>query len=358
MPSGMTTWRTLGTMTRGYLKEAGEKMALSKRVAVTLPAGPNLEDTIARLRWAEDNGYSDAWFSDSGAPDTLTQIAAVAHHTKTVRVGVAVTPVYTRTPAVLAASINVIGQLLPGRFVMGLGSSSQTIMGAWNGIPLDRPLTRVKETAIMVRSMLKGEKSDFQLETLSSRGYRQPPLENPPPLYLAALRSNMIEMAAEVGDGVILNLWPKSVLPKMMEHVKIGAERAGKDWREVEIVNRAMVLCTDDREHGRSLFRAAFAPYYATPVYNAFLSWAGYADAADTISEGWAEKNREKTTGALTDALIDEIAIIGTEDEIRERIQADADGGVHTHIIAPMAANREDLERTFNAFTADNFMLK
>ncbi|MFW6094072.1 MAG: LLM class flavin-dependent oxidoreductase [Pseudomonadota bacterium] len=328
-----------------------------KRIAVTLPAGPKLEQTVERIRWAEDNGIPDGWFSDAGAPDTLTQIAAIAHHTRNIRIGVAVTPVYTRTPAVLAATANVIGQVLPGRFVMGLGSSSQTIMGQWNGIELDRPLTRVKETAIMVRSMLKGEKSDFDLETLYSRGYRQPPLENPPPIYLAALRPKMIEMAAEVGDGVIFNLWPKGALPKMMEHVKTGAARGGK-LEDVEIVNRAMVLVTDDKQEGRDLFRAAFAPYYATPVYNAFLAWAGYEQAAGTIREGWAEKDRAKTGGALTDELIDEIAIIGSEDEVRERIQEAADGGVDTHIIAPMAATPEATQRTFDAFRGDRFSFR
>ncbi|MEQ8859845.1 MAG: LLM class flavin-dependent oxidoreductase [Pseudomonadales bacterium] len=334
-------------------------MALEKRIAVTLPAGPKLEHTIERIRWAEDNGIPDGWFSDSGAPDTLTQIAAVAHHSRSLRIGVAVTPVYTRTPAVIAASVNVIGQVLPGRFVMGLGSSSQTIMGQWNGIPLDKPLTRVKETAIMVRSMLKGEKSDFtDFETLYSRGYRQAPLDNPPPLYLAALRANMIEMAAEVGDGVIFNLWPKGALAKMMEHVRIGAERAGKKVEDVEVVNRFMVLCTDDKAAGRNLFRAAFAPYYATPVYNKFLAWAGYEDAAATIREGWAEKDREKTGGALTDAMIDEIAIIGDEDEIRGRIQEAADGGVHTAIIAPLAATPQDTQRTFDAFRGDRFSFR
>ena len=333
-------------------------MGLQKRIAVTLPAGPKLEQTVERIRWAEDNGIPDGWFSDSGAPDTLTQIAAIAHHTRTIRVGVAVTPVYTRTPAVLAASINVIAQVLPGRFVMGFGSSSQTIMGQWNGIPLDKPLTRVKETVVMVRSMLKGEKSDFDLETLYSKGYRQAPLDDPPPLYMAALRPNMIEAAAEFGDGVIFNLWPKGALPKMMEHVRIGAERAGKNWQDVEVVNRAMVLVTDDKERGRELFRAAFAPYYATPVYNAFLSWAGYEEAAKTIQEGWAAKDRSKTGGALTDEMIDEIAIIGDEEEVQARIQDDADGGVHTHIIAPMAATPEDVQRTFDAFRAQRFQFK
>jgi len=333
-------------------------MALEKRIAVTLPAGPKLQQTVERIRWAEDNGIPDGWFSDSGAPDTLTQIAAIAHQTRNIRIGVAVTPVYTRTPAVLAASINVIAQVLPGRFVMGFGSSSQTIMGQWNGIPLEKPLTRVKETVIMVRSMLKGEKSDFDLETLYSKGYRQAPLDNPPPLYMAALRANMIEAAAETGDGVIFNLWPKGALPKMMEHVRIGAEKAGKRPEDVEVVNRAMVLVTDDKARGREMFRAAFAPYYATPVYNAFLSWAGYEEAAKTIQEGWAEKDRSKTGGALTDAMIDEIAIIGDEDEVRARIQEDADGGVHTHIIAPMAATPEDLQRTFDAFRGDRFQFR
>jgi len=331
-------------------------MPVTKRMAVTLPASPFIKDTVERVKWAEANGYTDAWFGDGGAPDALTTTAALAHHVKTLRIGVAVTPVYTRTPAVLAATANALGQLLPGRFVMGLGSSSQTMMTGWHGIPLDKPVTRVRETTIMVRSMLKGEKSEFDLETMKSHGYRQYPMENPPPIYVAALRSNMIEMAAAVGDGVIFNLWPKRALPKMIEHVKIGAKKAGKDWREIEIVNRAMVLVTDDKAEARNRFRAAFAPYYATPVYNRFLAWAGYQEAADTINEGWAAKDRAKTGGALTDALIDEIAIIGNEAECRARIKEDAAGGIHTHIIAPLAgSSAAEAMRTFKAFTPHNF---
>ncbi len=330
-------------------------MALEKRIAVTLPAGPKLTDTINLIRWAEDNGIGDGWFADAGAPDSLTQVAAIAHHTREMRIGVAVTPVYTRSPAVLAATAEVISQVLPGRFVMGLGSSSQTIMGAWNGIPLDKPLTRVKETALMVRSMLQGEKSNFELETLSSKGYRQLASENPPPIYLAGLRASMLEMAAEIGDGVIINLWPQGALPKMLEHVRIGAERAGKNVEDVEIVNRAMVLVTDDKELGRNIFRASFGPYYATPVYNKYLGWAGYEDAAAAIRAGWAAKDRQATATAMSDEMIDQIAIIGNEEEVRERIRTDAHTGVHTQIIAPMAISPEDVMRTLNAFTADNF---
>ncbi len=330
-------------------------MAPARRVAVTVPGWPEVRSTIELIKWAESNGYTDAWFGDSGAPDSLTQAAAVAQHSTTIRIGIAATPVYTRSPSVIAASVNTIGQLLPGRFVMGIGSSSQTMMGRWNGIPLDKPLTRVRETAELVRSMLAGARTDFSGATLQSHGYRQPPLENPPPIYIAALRPKMIEMAAEVGDGVIFNLWPKSALPRMVEHVRLGAERGGKNPEEVEVVHRAMVLATDDKPAARNLFRAAFAPYYATPVYNRFLAWAGYPDVADTITEGWARKDRAMTTGALSDELIDEIAVIGTENEIHRRFQEHAEMGVHTHIVAPLGASQADMDRTFAAFTAKNF---
>ena len=219
-----------------------------QRIAVTIPAGPKLQDTIDLVKWAEANGYEDGWMSDSGPPDSLTMMAALAAHAPTLRLGIAVVPVYSRTPAVLAATANTLGQLMPGRVVLGLGSSSQTIMDQWHGVPMKKPLTRVKETTIMVRSMLAGEKSNFDLSTLYSKGYSQAPLEEEVPIYLAALRPKMIEMAAEIGDGVIFNMWPKEALPKMIEHVHIGAERAGKDPNEVEVVNRYLVLVTDDKE--------------------------------------------------------------------------------------------------------------
>lgn len=329
------------------------------RIAVTLPAGPEVSDTIARVKWAEARGYTDAWFADAGAPDALTTAAALAGHTQRIRIGVAVTPVFTRTPAVLAATANTLGQLLPGRFVMGLGSSSQTMMENWHGLEFSKPLTRVKNTALMVRSLLAGEKSNFDLDGLRSHGYSQAPLDNPPPIYIAALRSKMIEMAATVGDGVIFNLWPQRALPKMIEHAKHGAQTAGKDWANVEIVNRAMVLVTDDKAAARDLFRAAFAPYYATPVYNAFLAWAGFSEAAQTINEGWAARDRAKTGGALSDAMVDEIAVIGSADECRERIRADMESGIDTQIISPLAgASNADIEQTFETFSGDSFTFK
>ena len=163
-------------------------MTLEKRVAITLPLGQNLQDSIDAVKWAEDNGITDAWFMDPGAPDGLTVAAAMAAHTTKIRIGTAIVPVYTRSPTVLAAMADVVGQALPGRFVLGLGSSSQTIMQNFNGIKLEKPLTRVKETCLVVRSILAGEKTNFtDMETVYSRGYSQVASKPTIPIYLSLI---------------------------------------------------------------------------------------------------------------------------------------------------------------------------
>jgi len=322
----------------------------------TLPAGPVVEDSITLVKWAEANGFDDVWFSDAMAPDSLTMVAAVASYAKRMRVGVAVTPVYTRTPAVFAATANVLAQLLPDRFVLGLGSSSQAIMERFNGIKMDKPLTRVKETAVMIRSMLAGERSDFDLTTLKSKGYRQEPLAKPPPIYLAALRPKMIEMAAEVGDGVVFNLWPQKALPKMMEHVEIGAKRAGKRIEDLEIVNRLLVMVTDDVEYAKARFRSQYAPYYANPVYNNFLKWAGFPDEAEGILAGWEARDRELSTSSITDEMIDTVCNIGDAETVQRRIREDAEAGIDTTIVSPVGQMPlAEAMPTFEAFTADRF---
>lgn len=330
-----------------------------QRIAVTVPIQPGVEATLDHARWAEEEGFDDVWFSDSGGVDALSLAAAVGAATRRVRIGTAVIPVYSRTPAVLAASAATLHHACGGRFILGLGSSSQTMMEQWHGLEFAKPLTRVRETAALVRALLAGERSAFDGETLRSHGYRQPPLpDGSVPIHLAGLRGRMLELAGEMGDGAVVNLFPIRALPKIMEHVGRGAARAGRTLADREVVCRHQVFVTDDKPAARALFRRRFAPYYATPVYNRFLAWAGFEEAAAEIEAGWAARDRERTTGALDDALIDEVAILGTADECRERVRALAAGGITTHIIACPSEEPADQRRTYDAFRPAAFRFR
>lgn len=331
-------------------------MTIPLRTGMTLVSydgsiGQILED--AEL--AETLGYDDVWFGDVGAPDALTLAAVVADRTSRVRIGTAVTPVFTRTPAVLAATSSTLQQLSGGRFLLGLGSSSEKMVKSWHGLSFDHPLSRVRETTDLVRLLLQGEKSDFTGQTLSSHGYRQAAAEQPVPIYLAALRPRMLRLAAQIGDGVVFNFFPRSALPKILGYVHEGALEGGKSPDEVEVVCRFQVAVTDQVEEHVNYLRFFLAPYFAQTVYNRFLAWCGFEEMAAQIAEGWANKDRESTMAALTDELIHDIAVIGDKAYCQGRIREYAEMGIHTHIISCPSLDPATRLETFSAFGKQSF---
>ncbi len=331
-------------------------MSMPTRIGLSLPVPGNLEATLTQAEWAEQNGFDGIWFADSGDLDALTLAAAAAQRTERVRIGTAVVPVYPRSPAIFASTATTIAQLAPGRFILGLGSSSHLMIEGWHGIEFRKPLTRVKETTLLLRSMLGGEKSAFEGTTLRSHGYRAVPPPQPVPIYLAGLMPKMLEMAGEFGDGVVLNLFPMDALPKMMEHIAIGAERGGKRVEELDIVCRHQVCVTDDVAGAREFVRKRFAPYFSTPVYNNFLSWFGFPEKAATIAEGWKEKDRAKTEGALDDALVEQIAVIGDADKCREEIREFVRRGITTPVISAFGPDPRQYQDTVDAFRPERFL--
>lgn len=331
-------------------------MTPNKRLALTLPSPDGtVAGSIAAAQQAEALGYQDVWLADAGGLDALTLAPLLLEHTKTLRVGIAVIPIFTRTPAVLASTFSVLAQAYPGRFIPGLGTSSHAIIEGWHGLPFDKPVSRTRETMTLLRGILAGEKTNYSGEILRSHGYRQTAIEVP--IYLAALRSRMLETAAEIGDGVILNLYPRRALPKIIDHIRVGAERAGKNPDAVEVVSRQMTVVTNDKASARAAFRATFSAYYSTPVYNKFLAWCGYEDAAREIREGWASKDRERTAAALPDELVDDIAFIGSSRECQDNIRWCADQGVHTQIISCVQPSADIYSDTVNAFGKEYFVL-
>ncbi|WP_170287311.1 LLM class flavin-dependent oxidoreductase [Halioglobus maricola] len=331
-------------------------MIPTKRIALTLPSPDGtVAGSIAAARQAEALGYQDIWLADAGGLDALTLAPLLLEHTEKLRIGIAVIPIFTRTPAVLASTFSVLEQAYPGRFIPGLGTSSHAIIEGWHGLPFEKPVTRTREIMALLRTIMAGEKTAFSGDTLRSHGYRQGVTETP--IYLAALRPRMLETAAEIGDGVILNLYPRSALPKILGHIRDGAERAAKNPDSVEVVSRQMTVVTDDKTSARAAFRAAFSAYYSTPVYNKFLAWCGFEDAAREIREGWASKDRERTAAALSDELVDDIAFIGSASECQEQIRWCADSGVHTQIISCIQPTSEIYTATLQAFGAEQFTL-
>ena len=321
------------------------------RIAASLPVPPDVPMCRRVAARAEELGYESVWIADTGAgPDAFVVAAATAAVTRTLRIGTAVIPTYTRSPSVMAAGTGSVAQLAPGRFVLGIGASSETIVDAWGGIPYRRPLTQIRESVTVLRQMLAGERVTFTGKTLRTRGFRlvsAPP--SPVPIYLAALMPSMLELAGEIADSVILNFMPVEAVPRMLAHVRLGAERAGRDPRTIEVVSRFQTIVTDDVPAARAGLRQMMGPYFATSVYNRFVAWCGFPDEAENILAGWQAKDRARNTGAVTDDMIDRLGVIGSAAHCRARLEAFVNAGVTTPMIQPFLFDEAAMWRVFES---------
>ncbi len=323
------------------------------RLAISLPLpflSPRACVELARTAECEW-GYDAIWLAETNGPDSASLAGALALATSRATLGTAIVPVQTRTPALLAMTAATLAGLAGDRFVLGLGSSSHAIVEGWHGLPFEKPLARVRETVAIVRAALAGRKTDFAGETVRSRGLRlgfAP--ERPVPIYLAALRERMLELAGEIGDGLIVNLFPVTAMPRILAAWRRGAARVGRDASRDEVVCRFQVAVTDDVPAARQLIRFAFAGYIAQPVYNAYFRWCGFEAEAAAVAEAFARGDRLASAAAMTDALIDRIAILGSASRCREQIAEFVAAGVTTPVIAPIATDAAGVRRVLEAF--------
>jgi probable F420-dependent oxidoreductase len=270
--------------------------------------------------------------------DSYALAGAVAVGAPGMRIGTAVVPAQTRTPMMHAMAAMTLSQLTRGNFILGLGLSSPNIVHDWAGQPYDRPLTRMREHVEVLREMLSGKKTTYDGRTLSVKSFR---LGGAPvgevPIYLGALNQGMLRLTGALCDGVCLNMVPESALPQVLGEVRAGAEEAGRDPSQIEVVARLHVVMADDAQMGRNLIRTVFGAYAATPGYNRCFEWIGFGDEARQIREAFAKGDRAGVAMGVTDRLCDAMAVVGSRDAVRARIRAYAEAGIDVCVINPIA---------------------
>ncbi|HSD81795.1 MAG TPA: LLM class F420-dependent oxidoreductase [Solirubrobacteraceae bacterium] len=292
------------------------------RWGLTLPfAGVPLRDHAPLLRRAEAAGYDDLWTGETAGPDGFTPLVLAAAHTERMRLGTGIVNPFTRGPAVLAQHAAALADASGGRFVLGLGSSSDVIVERWNGVPFERPLSKVREAVERLRPVLAGERGlgGFRLET---------PPQHPVPIVLAALRGRMLALAAEVADGAFTNFLPLS-----------GARRVAGAFGapDKELICRFFCI-PQPEEEALPTARFMFTAYGTVPVYAAFFRWLGWAERLDPMVAAWRAGDRRRALELVPDELVREIFLFGTPDRMRARLRAFAEAGVTTFVLTPICA--------------------
>src|SRR5512140_3643518 len=299
-----------------------ERATKNVRLGLTLPIG-GAQDAAELARASQACGYEELWLAEVGGADAYALAGALAVSVPGMRIGTAVVPAQTRTPMVHAMAAMSLSQLTGGNFILGIGLSSPNIVHDWGGQPYDQPLTRLREHVEVLRKMLSGDKVDYEGTTLTSKRFRLGGAAvGAVPIYLGALNEQSLRLTGALCDGVILNMVPEHALPQVLGAVRAGAEAAGRDVAQIEVIARLHVVLTEDPALGRGLVRNVFGAYAATPGYNRCFEWIGFAQEAQQIRAAFAKGDRNGVAAAVTDDLCDAMAVIGDAATVRRRVRA------------------------------------
>lgn len=291
------------------------------RVGLTIPFQEvPLNELPALVRRADAAGYDSVWTEESVNFDGITPLVIAAQHSERLRLASGVINVFTRGPALLAQTAAALAELSEGRFVLGLGTSSNVIVEQWNGIPFERPVAKMRDTVDYLRRVLAGERGTggFKLA--------RPP-ERPVPIVVAALRPSMLRLAAQVADGAFTNFLPLASAATVVE--TFGSP-------EKELVCRFFVV-PGPVDEALAIAKRVFVAYATVPVYSEFFRWLGWSDAIDPVVAAWDAGDRARALAIVNEELVRETFLLGPWAEQRARLDAFAEAGIDTAVLALLA---------------------
>jgi probable F420-dependent oxidoreductase len=314
----------------------------SRRLALAVPIdGLGFRESLGLAAGAERLGYTDLWSYEVAGSDGFSPLGWLAARTERARLGISLVPAFTRPAALLAMSCAALQGMSGGRFVLGLGSSSPTVVENWMGLTHDRPVTRVRETVEALRLILSGEKTAYDGATLSVRDFRLGLGPAPTPVMLGALGPRMFALAGEIGDGVITVFNAATRTPALLADLRAAAVDAGRDPAQLEVVTKLFVAVDEEGPEIETTLRRLLVGYGTVPAYNELLRRQGFAAEATAIADAWAAGDRLAALAAVTTELLHKLFIFGPAEACASQLEAFAAAGVTTPLISPISGHTD-----------------
>lgn len=299
------------------------------------------------VRLAEGRGYASVWLPESPGREVFTELTALATSSKRIRIGTGIVPVFARLPTVAAAAMNTAATLAPGRVILGLGIGHKPAMEGGHGVTFSRPFQHTREFATIARQLLREGQVSYDGEIYRIKHFQfDAPPPQPVPVFLAALRPKMLQLAGAVADGVLMNWASLDYIPEAIGYIRQGAEAAGRSLDEIEIACYLRTCVTDRPDVVETACRAQLARYGSMTYYQKYFERIGFADEATTMAQAWQRGDREAAMAAVTLPMIQATTIYGSAETCRQRLQAYRDAGLQHPIIAPFPIG-EPIEETF-----------
>ncbi|HSE84414.1 MAG TPA: LLM class flavin-dependent oxidoreductase [Thermodesulfobacteriota bacterium] len=309
------------------------------KIGIVIPYWSNTTNAglIATARLAEELGYDSLWVPEMWGKDAFSILGLFAVHTKKIKLGTGIIPVFSRTPAIIAQTIATLDEISEGRIILGLGISGPIVIENWHGIKFEKPIERTKEYVEIIRIILSGDRANYEGEIFKLKDFRLQfnPLRKDIPIYIASLGTKNIRLTGEIADGWIPFLVPKEYIPEAKRELAAGAKVKGRDLDQITVCSYIPACISKDADLSKKLIQEHIAYYIGGmgTFYHNVMSRYGFRENADRILEAWKKGNKTQAILSVSDEMLDSIAILGTGEKGKRKIEEYRDVGVDLPVL-------------------------
>ena len=319
-------------------------------------SGKVVSINLDMIKHAENLGYDSTWTAEAWGSDAVSPAAWILANTSKIKVGTAIMQMVGRTPSCTAMTAMTLNQLSEGRFILGLGASGPQVVEGWHGVAYGRPITRTREYISIIRKIMAREEKvtfdgyHYQLpykgEDGTGLGKPLKSILNPDsniPIYTASITPNGIACAAECADGFFPVWMDPDKSDIFNESIEKGLEKSGRDRSDFDMAPFVTAIMGDDLDACRMPVKTMLALYIggmgarSKNFYNDYAVKLGYEEEAKKIQDLYLDGKKTEAMAAVPDQLVDDTALIGPKERIKERLQAwkaaEARGDVGTMLI-------------------------
>jgi len=329
---------------------------MSTPVAIYLQDAHPIREGMEYVQYAEKKGFDAVWQADSRlVRDAIVPMSAFAAVSDTIKIGSGVVDCWTRNPARLAATFSTLDDLAPGRVILGIGAWWDPLAQKV-GVSRDKPLRAMREIITSVRALLANETVTFQGEFVHLDGVEldyvyQDRRPKEVPIYLGATGMQMMELAGEIADGVVLNyLVSPDYNRKAIEHLAIGAQKSGRNWEDID--RPQLVVCSvhEDRDTAIDMARLMVTQYLGQQPH--IMKASGVPQSLlDKVGEvlTWPATHDQVVAASrlVPDEIVQMLTASGTADDARKKVSEYIADGATCPILYPLG----DVYATIDAFT-------
>jgi probable F420-dependent oxidoreductase len=302
------------------------------------PLGPVRAVEVAARAEALD--YRSYWTAEASGPEAFAVLAACGAAAPGLDLGTGIVPIQVRSPLLTAMGAATLQALHPERrILLGLGVSSPVITGRWHGVPYgERPVAHMREYLALVRQLLAGGevRHDGEFHRLAGAQLGVRLGDHRPELVLAALNPNMLRLAGEAADGVLLNYLPASHVAESVALVRDGEADAGRPAGSCRIYAYVHIGVAERNDDTLERGRRDIFSYAVTDGYGNMMRRAGFDDEISALREAHARRDRKGAVGAVSERLVDAIDFVGPAEEAVRYLRTYLEAGVEEAVVMPL----------------------